>query len=165
MKTLLLAALALVLAAAWPAAAHVPQGDPEMPHADRADLVDRFGADEIDALAPVAEGASPRADAALADAGAEVDGALAPAFALPLPAGPWPALVAIEADLARLHLYDESPPKAVVARAKRARAALAALASGERWLVDGAGALAPRRSSASFEGARPVMTRGALRDL
>ena len=182
MKTLSLAVLSLAAAAVWPAAAHPSappahvagappcadlvspptQGVPDMSYADRADLVDRFGADEIAQLAPEADGASPRADAALADAGAEIDAALAPAFALPL-TGDWPALVSIQADMARARLYDESAPKSVRQRADRARRTLAGIVSGERWLLDGSGAPAPRRSAASFEGEAPTMTRSALR--
>ena len=165
MKTLLLAALALVLAGDTPAAAHVPQGDPEMPYAARADLVDRFGADEIDALAPLAEGASPRADAALADASAEIDSLLAEGFEMPLPSGVYPALVSIGTDLARVRLYDDAAPEQALGRASSARKRLRELAEGKRALLDANGGAAPRRSHAAIAPGAGLFTRGALRDL
>lgn len=157
MKTLL-AALALALAAAWtpasaasalppegrPSVDHPSQGGFEMPYAARADLVDRFGADEIDVLAPLAEGASPRADAALADAHAEIDAALAETWTLPL-TGDWPALKAVCCDLARAMLYDDDAPERVLGALASARKRLGRIGRGEMRLVDAAGRIAARR--------------------
>ena len=72
----------------------------------------------------------------------------------------WPQLTAICCDLAREQMYDEAPPDAVTARARRARAMLKRLASGEARLVDANG-MAPRLQKgalASRAGPRPVMT-------
>ena len=157
--------LTLTLTAVWPASAHVPSGDPEMPHATRAALVDRFSVDEIDALAPLVEGASPRADAALADAHAEVASRLAEGYEMPLPAGAYPALVSIEADLARVRLYDDAAPEQALGRASSARKRLRELASGERVLVDADGRAPPRRSHAATAPGVGLFTRDALRDL
>ena len=77
---------------------------------------------------------------ALADAGAEIDAALAASFTLPLDATKtWPGLRAIQCDLARLALFDESVPDAVNDRARDARSRLGLIASGERQLLDGDG--------------------------
>ena len=82
---------------------------------------------------------------ALDDAGAEIDAALATEFALPLDtAKTWPGLTAIQCDLARLALFDDSVPDAVKDRATDARSRLGLIASGTRQLVDGDGGTAER---------------------
>ena len=111
-----------------------------MPYAARTDLEDRFGSSEIAKLGAT-DGA---VDAALADADAEIDAALATSWNLPLPDGPWPLLVGVAAALARARLYDQKPTPAVERARDDARDALARLAAGELQLVDGGGNAAPR---------------------
>jgi len=126
-----------------------------MSYATRADLIARFGADE--ALDLAAADAT-RIETALADAAAEVDAALAPAYRLPLGRGPWPRLAGIACDLARRALHDDVAPAAVSARAEEARAALARLASGAEALLDEAGRPAPRMARAARRGPPLAMT-------
>ncbi len=134
-----------------------------MPYATRDDLAARFGSSELDALAPEAGGSS-RADAALDDASAEIDGALHDLYPLPLPAGPWPALRAVACALARLRLFDDEAPKSVRAAALAARRQLGGLARGELALVDAAGVRAPRRALVEATAPAPAMSREALSD-
>ena len=113
-----------------------------MAYAARQDLADRFGADEIDELAPESGN---RGAAALADADAEIAAALAAAYDLPL-SGTFPVLKAVACDLARLRLYDDAvPPEAVLGRANRSRARLREIADGKSALVDSDGGLVDRR--------------------
>ena len=170
----LLPLLAAALVAAVPLA-HAHPGAPApgphlhdevapMPYATRADLVARYGAEEIDALAPAdpGTGASPRADTALADAAAAVDAELAQGYDLPLPAGTWPLLTAVCCDLARLRLYDDTAPEHVLGRASTARKRVRALASGELVLLDAGGVRAARRASILVDPGAPVATRDRL---
>lgn len=128
-------------------------------YASRADMAARYGADELDDLAPESGG---RADAALADACAEIDAALGEAYRLPLGAGPWPALRSAACDLARANLYDDVAPKTVRKAAAMAREAVAALADGSARLLDAAGAEAPRRQRPESWGPPPGMDRASL---
>ncbi|MYE01472.1 MAG: DUF1320 domain-containing protein [Alphaproteobacteria bacterium] len=122
-----------------------------MTYIDRAGLEARF--DEVGDLAPEpGEGqADAKMDAAIADAAAVIDERLAAAYVLPLPAGSYPTLTRIAADLARLRLHDETSPDHVVARAKTSHADLDAIVSGTLELVDAAGVAAPRRAEARFQ--------------
>jgi len=138
-----------------------------MTYAARSDLVERFGADEIDDLAPSDDD---RAAAALADADAEIDAVLASAYDLPL-TGVHPALKSIACDLARLRLYDDAvPAEAVLGRATRSRARLREIADGKSALVDEDGGLVARRVESGPElGARATapgarLARERLRD-
>ena len=106
-----------------------------------------------------------RIEAALADAAAEIDAALASAYRLPLVGGPWPRLVGVACDLARRALYDDVSSAEVDARAERARAALARLAAGEEALLDDSGRPAPRRDTAAHSGATPALTPDSLAGL
>ena len=124
-----------------------------MSYATRADLVARFAAGELDDLDPGVEVEDaityPRTMAALADAVAEIDTRLATAYALPLPTDTtYPVLTAIAADLARLRLYDEEPPKHATTRATSAQALLDAIVSGERALLGARGQIVARLVSA-----------------
>lgn len=88
-------------------------------------------------------------NAAARDASAEIDGVIALGYDLPLPAGStWPILESAAADLARLRLYDEAAPEHVLARAKRARELLEAIAEGTIFLVNADGERRERRASA-----------------
>ena len=138
-----------------------------MTYASRDDLAARFGSDEIDELAPTS---GMRATAALADADAEIDAALATAYDLPLD-GTFPALRAIACDVARLRLYDDAvPPEAVLGRATRSRTRLREIAEGKSALVDSDGDLVERRVEtgpvlgARQDGPAPRLKRDSLRD-
>ena len=150
-----------------------------MTYATPQDLAARFGADEALDLAGTGEA---RIAAALADAAAEIDAALAAAYRLPLgdepggtraeeePGGTragrtWPRLVAIACDLARARLYDDVSSAEVSARADRARATLVRLAAGEEALLDAAGRPLSRRDRAAGEGPAPSMSPDSLAGL
>ena len=137
-----------------------------MTYATRQDLVERFGAAEVEDLETGTsdDDDTTRIAAALADAAAEIDAALATRYVLPLPDGRWPRLVGIACDLARLRLYDDAPPEAAVNRAGSARGALAGLATGKAVLIDEDGNEAPDRGAALAEraGSEPIMTADAL---
>ena len=108
-------------------------------------------------------GGPDRTETALADAAAEIDGALAARFTLPLGAGPWPELTAIACDLARAGLYDDAIPKRVANRARDARRRLRELASGDRRLVDAAGAAETDDADLpAVAGPDPALTRRQL---
>lgn len=131
-----------------------------MGYAAQPDLAARFGADELARL-----GGPDRIAAALADAAAEIDAILAPAYALPL-AGSWPLLAAAACDLARERLYAAAAPEAVAARARAARERIAAAAEGRMALRDADGAPAPRRAAtARAAGPAPAMTARSLAGL
>ena len=152
-----------------------------MTYATPQDLAARFGADEALDLAGTGEA---RIDAALADAAAEIDAALAAAYRLPLGDGDgsrgtraedesrgtrggrtWPRLVAIACDLARARLYDDVSSDEVSARADRARATLVRLAAGEEALLDAAGRPLSRRDRAAGKGPTPSMSPDSLAGL
>ena len=90
---------------------------------------------------------------------------LAESWDLPLPAGNYPILAAIAADVARLKLYDDVAPDRVLGRASSARKRLRELADGRRHLVDAAGRRVPRRSEARSTTSPARFTRASLRDL
>ena len=134
-----------------------------MTYATRADLADRFGAGEMDLLAPLDEGgASARADAALADASTEIDAVLAEGYDLPLPAGEYPLLKAAACDLARLRLYDEAAPDVVLRRASSARKRVRQLAAGVLHLLTFQGKRIERRPGILVAAGEPVATRERL---
>ena len=133
-----------------------------MTYATRTDLEARFGAEEALDLAGMQDG---RIEAALADAAAEIDAALAAAYRLPLAGGPWPRLVGVACDLARRALHDDVSPAEVNARAERAQAALARLAAGDEALLDESGHPAPRRDRARQGGRAPSLTPDTLAGL
>lgn len=138
-----------------------------MTYATRQDLVDRFGASEIEALDPGVTGDGdavtyPKVAAALADASAEVDAALAASYDLPLYEGTYPLLVQVACQIARHRLYDDAEPENVAERAMKARAKLGAIGEGKYRLVSTSGVLVARRTAAKAVGPDPVMTRKAL---
>lgn len=137
-----------------------------MPYAARADLASRFGTAELDDLAPIGAGGASKADQALADASAEVDAVLGRSYALPLAGGgPWPSLTDAACRLARLKLFDDGAgPKAARREADAARKRLSAIADGTIELVGADGAVVPRATRASFDGAAPMFRRASLRD-
>jgi len=120
-----------------------------MSYATATDLRTRFGACEIDQLLDQDADGVPdegRLEAALADAGAQIDARLAEAYDLPLPEGPYPLLVGIACDLARARLYDDVENKAVMNGASRARRQLSELVDGAARLVTAEGTKIDRRA-------------------
>ena len=128
-----------------------------MSYATAGDMDTRFGAAEMAKL-----GDADRIADALGDAAAEIDAALSPRYALPLAPGPWPLLRALQSDLARLRLYDNSVPESAADRAEKARTILKALGSGDLALVDAAGKAPARDAAARYDGPKPVMTEDNL---
>lgn len=134
-----------------------------MPYATRTDLVDRFGATEIDRLAPAdAQGASARADAVLADADAEIDAVIAERFDTPLPPGTYPLLKAAACDIARLRLYDDAAPERVLGRGSSARKRVTRVAAGELHLLDANGGRVEPRADVVATSAEPRFRRAAF---
>ena len=130
------------------------------------DLVARFGAAEIDELAPPNDPAARTAtiDAAIGDACAEIDGVIAETYTLPLrAAAQWPILVAIGADLARARLYDAAAPERVLGRLSAARNRLERIGTGELRLLDASGVEADRHPTVMVDRGVAVATRTALR--
>lgn len=136
-----------------------------MKYADRRALESRFSVEEIQRLD---DGSGERVSPALVDTEAEIDGALAEAYELPLPAdATYPQLMSIACDLARDRLYDTSPPETVTSRARMARKHLRGIVAGDASLINGEGATVPRRTSdiGASAGPEPAMTDENLRGL
>lgn len=136
-----------------------------MAYATVDDLKARYGTREMrdllsgDECSDVEGDVTHRAVATLSDASAEIDGVLAAAYGLPLPAAAYPLLTAIACDLARQRLYDDAPTEAVSNKARRARALLASIAAGTMSLMGAAGNTVARRGTApAVSGPEPVMT-------
>lgn len=103
-----------------------------MPYATLNDLIDRFTEAEMIQLTDTTRTGvvdMTPIDRALADADAEIDGALTGRYALPLASVP-DLLVRIAADLARESLYINRPTETVTERAKTARSLLQGIARG-----------------------------------
>ena len=116
-----------------------------MTYATTADLVERFGAEELAQRTNRVDGQTIDEvvlGRALADAAAEVDSYLARRYALPLASTPT-VLVRVCADLARYQLCGDKVPESVRQRYVDAVALLKRLASGEVALVGEALAVAP----------------------
>lgn len=142
---------------------YTPCEDITMAYATRADLVARFDAGEMDALAPLDDdGASPRAEAVIADACAEIDAVLAEGYDLPLPAAECPLLKAAACDIARLRLYDDAAPDRVLGRASSARKRIRQLAAGELHLLAADGTRVERRTGILIDAGESVATRDQL---
>ena len=132
-----------------------------MSYAAASDLRQRFGTAEIALL----DGAGDdRVTAALSDASAEIDAEIAAVYDLPLPAGPWPLLTIIAADLARARLFDDEVPRAVRSRTAQSRRLLQTIARGCLALVDARGIPAPRQPMVRTAGDAPALRREDLRD-
>jgi phage gp36-like protein len=103
-------------------------------YAAQADLVTRFGADEVDQLSErYGVGSSSPAQviaAALADADVEIDGYLAAAYTLPLTSTP-ALVVLIACDIARYRLWKDQAGEHVRQRYEDAVAMLRRIASGD----------------------------------
>jgi phage gp36-like protein len=110
-----------------------------MSYADRQDMVDRFDEQELIDLTDrpdPATGATTRAivdtvlNQALADASADIDGALCGRYQLPLAVVP-PVLKRLACDMARYYLYGKGVPEAVEKRYEGATKLLLAIATGK----------------------------------
>jgi len=113
-----------------------------MAYATLADLVTRYGADEIEQLtdrAGRAEIDSDPVDAALTDAGALIDGYLAQRYALPVSPAP-PLLLRLACDVARFNLHGNAATEAVRAAYKDALTTLRDLSTGTAVLPGAAAA-------------------------
>ena len=132
-----------------------------MTYATRADLEARFGPIEIGDLDDQTDRVTP----VLEDATAEIDGALAAAYDLPLPAGEYPLLKAICVDLARARLYDTAPLEEPKKRRDSARTKLKQLCEGKLQLVNADGVVIERRHRPQVSGPALVMTRANLAGL
>ena len=120
----------------------------------------RFGSDEIEEL--IGDGDA-RGLAAIEDACAEIDAALAETYTLPLRSAAWPSLTSIAADIARAKLYDDEAPERVLGRLSSARKRLSKLAMGEVRLVDSAGVEAERKATILVDAGEQVSTAENLR--
>ena len=133
-----------------------------MGYAVQADLVERFGTEEITDVSGDGSGTldSTRVTRALTDADAEIDASLAGRYTLPLAETP-PLLKRLACDLARETLYLGPAPEHITERAKQARALLASIAAGKmRFEIPVAGG-APAPSAppgAVFQAGRPSLT-------
>lgn len=108
----------------------------------QADLETRYGADEVLQLADRdGDGVADTGviEAAIADAGNEIDGYLAGVASLPLASVP-PLLARLACDLARFGLWRDGASERVRQGAQDARAALADIARGRIRLPDADGA-------------------------
>ena len=127
-----------------------------MPYAARADMEERYGADEVSDLA---DGSDSKVTVALVDASAEIDAALVGVYALPLPDGTYPYLISIACRIARRYLYDEDPPESISNAARSAKSDLSAVINGNRSLAMSDGTTVPRiGGTAKLTGPNPVMT-------
>lgn len=130
---------------------------------DPSDYVDRFGLAELVDLTD--RTGADRADkgalfAALADAGAEIDGHLATRFTVPI--SPIPALIrAIAADLTRQRLHGLHVPDAVASATEHARSQLKALSAG-RMTLPGAAVVNGGTSAPQISAGAKVFTDAAL---
>jgi len=103
-----------------------------MPYATLADLITRYGEEEIAQLTDRVGAGMPDAATALralADADAEIDGYLAARYRLPLPTVP-PLLSRIACDIARYRLWEDRASEEVRTRYEDARRLLESLAKG-----------------------------------
>ena len=133
-----------------------------MGYAAQADLIDRFGTEEITDVSGDGSGTldSTRVARVLADADAEIDASLAGRYTLPLAEVP-PLLKRLACELAREALYLGPAPEHIVERAKTARATLSAIAAGRmRFEIPEIGG-APAASTppgALYASGRPALT-------
>ena len=135
-----------------------------MSYLDADDLIARFGATEIDDLAPPDDPDARAAtiNNAITDACAEIDGVISEVYVLPLRAGTWPLLRAIGVDIARAQLYDDLPPERVLGRASAARNRLKRIGAGELRLLDASGLETDRHPTVLVDAGTPIATRENL---
>lgn len=126
-----------------------------MAYATQADLVTRFGSDELAQLTDRINGSVIDASVvarAIADAEAEIDGYLAARYQMPLASVP-AVLGRLACDMARYYLYDDRFTEAVRKRYEDAVRLLKAMASGDVKL-DAVVVLAPSASGATTVSSR-----------
>jgi phage gp36-like protein len=143
-----------------------------MPYATQADLVARFGLQEIEQVTDLRVGMGVAADVvdrALADADAEIDARLAQRYTLPLASVP-AVLVRVACDIARYHLWAQGTSETVRQRYTDALKVLDRIADGSidmpaaQPLAPGAGAVAvlARSSPSQFAAGQLDSFSGAL---
>ena len=138
-----------------------------MTYATQADMIERFGAEAIEALTDHERSGQIDAEAlgrALADADAEIDAILARRYAVPL--ATWPDhITRVACDLARANLYDHDVPDAVADRRDMALAWLRDVAAARADLpgvAEKAGAASA--GSAELVSGERVFSRSTLED-
>jgi phage gp36-like protein len=111
-----------------------------MAYATRADMVKRFGLDEITGLEKESGKGTQSVTAALLDAAAEIDGYISQRYKLPLPLGKsFPVLVWLSCDIARYRLWEgkvNDEQDTVYIRYKRTVKVLEDIAAGDMSLLD-----------------------------
>lgn len=127
-----------------------------MTYAVQADMVERFGSEEIEQLTDREQPPLGAIDAAvlaraLADADAVIDRHLAARYAVPFTGSLPRDLLRIACDLARYFLHDLAAPEIVRKNHDDALALLRRIESGQTALVDSTGALVPVKT-ATFGG-------------
>ncbi len=138
-----------------------------MPYVTLQGLVDRFGEQELQQLAPTETDAIDpvKVQAACDDAAGEIDSYLA-AGGYATPITPTPGIVAAYgADIARYRLHDDDAPEIVTKRYERAIKFLQAVASGQVKLGGGSVGSEPDEplGSADFvPGRKPVFPGGSF---
>lgn len=132
-----------------------------MVYATQADLIERFGTEEITEVSGDGSGVldSARVTRALADADAEIEASLAGRYTLPMQLIP-PFLKRLACDLAREALYQGNVPKHVADRVEQVRITLMAIASGKMRfeIPESVGVPAPSAPiAARFTTGRPAL--------
>lgn len=138
-----------------------------MTYAKRQDLVDRFGQQELLELTDKANQGSINDTAvtrALTDADANINGAIAGRYVLPLPSTPV-MLVRIACDIARYYLYDDKATEQVTKRYNDATAQLNAIGAGTLSMgLDAGGVEDQPAGSAAITANGRVFSAGNLSD-
>ncbi len=128
-----------------------------MPYATQADLVARFGLQEIEQVSDLRAGMGVAEDVvarALQDADAEIDARLATRYALPLASVPV-VLVRVACDIARYMLWSQGASESVRQRYVDAQRLLDSIAAG-RIELPAAQPLAPGASGVTVQGRSPA---------
>lgn len=134
-----------------------------MTYATQADLVDRFGAEELAQRTNRTDGLTIDTvvlGRALSDADAEIDGYLATRYALPLSSTP-PVLARLASEIARYRLCDDKAPEAVRQRYEDAVKLLKGMANGDVQLAGATPALTSGGSGNAVAATVPARVFGA----
>ncbi|AQU83247.1 MULTISPECIES: gp436 family protein [unclassified Halomonas] len=135
-----------------------------MPYCTKADLIERFGEDELRAIAHDASGEIDDAavDRACDDASGEIDGYVS-AAGYPVPLSPVPRIViANTCDIARYRLYDEHATDQVQKRYDDAVKFLKSVSRGEVRLGISSGAASSSAGSVQMNSGRQVFNGGGF---
>lgn len=139
-----------------------------MSYVTQQELADRYGDDEILALADRNRDGTPDPgviDQAIIDASAEIDSYLGTRYAVPIDPAP-PAIKSAAADIARYRMMDDRPLEEAVKRYENAIRYLRDVATGKAALgiETGQAAPAPFRYAATRDQAAATFTRETLSD-